>query len=147
MVLDPATKPVDRVRLRIADFSDIPLLSDDVIQYYITKNSSNETTAARECALVILGVLARDASYNKIDALIVDGKNAYNSYKDYLLKLIADPRISLSIPVSYFGGVSINDMNTNSANLDVNIRPQFTENYLQYTDNTDFIRTSSFIRG
>lgn len=147
MVLDPTNKPVDRIRLRIADFSDIPLLTDDVIQYYLTKNSNNESATAKECALVILGVLARDASYNKIDALIVDGKNAYASYKDYLLKLIADPRISLTIPVSYFGGVSIKDMNTNSANMDNNIRPQFTENYLQYTGNPDYIRTSNFIRG
>lgn len=126
MVLDPVNSAVDRIRLRVADFQDIPILTNDVIQYYITKNNSNEYQAAKECAFIILGTLARNAGYMKIDALISDNKNAYASYKDYLLKLTTDPRTSLSVPKSYFGGISKADMLLNNANADNNLTPSFS---------------------
>lgn len=126
MVLDPTNSAVDRVRLRIADFSDTPILSDTEIQYYITKNNGNENLATKETALVILGVLARNSSYNKIDVLIVDGRYAYDNYKDYLLLMVKDPSLSLVVPNSYFGGVSLADMLANDSNPDNNLRPSFS---------------------
>lgn len=125
MVLDPVNSAVDRVRLACSDTDDLPFLTNDVIQYYLTKNNSNESTATKECALVILGVLARNSGYDKINTLISEGKNAYINYKDYLLMIVKDPSMSNMVIQPYVGGISKSDMAANDANPDNNVRPSF----------------------
>ena len=125
MVLDLTNSAVDRVRTRCADFEDVPILTDDVYQYYITKNNNNEDAATKECAFVILGWLARNSTYSKINVLIEDGKNAYLHYKDYLLAITKDLSMSNMVINPYAGGVSKSDMQANNDNPDNNVRPSF----------------------
>jgi len=140
MVLDPQNSAIDRVRLRISDIEDVPFLTDEVIQYYLTKNVENEALASKECATVILGILARNATYNKIDSYIVDGAKAYTSYRDYLLLLIKNPAISDATITVYAGGISKSDMQANNDNLDNNVRPSFKTVDVGYTDQYTIVR-------
>ena len=45
MALDLTNSAVDRVRLRLGDFHCLYILDDQTIDYYITKNSNNESQA------------------------------------------------------------------------------------------------------
>ena len=41
------TKAADRVRLACGDYSDFPVLTDEMIQYALDKNEDNEEKAMR----------------------------------------------------------------------------------------------------
>ena len=124
MILD-LSLPKDRVRLRVCDYADVNALPDDVYLWSLAKNNQNEDRAVIECATIILGSLARNAGYVKIDTLIDDGKNAYQSYKDYLHMITKDPTYSMIVPQIYFGGLSYADAQANDTNPDTIVRPTF----------------------
>ena len=58
--LDLTNSAVDRVRLRLGDFHCPYILDDQTIDYYITKNSGNESQSYKELLTVMLFSLYRD---------------------------------------------------------------------------------------
>lgn len=122
-VLDPINSPIDRVRLAVTDIGDIPFLSDDIYQYALDKHNQSEWAATKECAYLILGILAKSSNYSRVDVIISDSRGTYKQYADFLTRLIRDPRTSQSVAGGYAGGISITDMIANDNTADNNIRP------------------------
>lgn len=79
--------PRDRVRLAIADTSDLPMLSDSTIDYVLSKNSNNEPASIKECAGYILGILSQNTD-EKLDRLQWMGSQVFSQYKAYLKEVI-----------------------------------------------------------
>lgn len=116
-VLDPTNNATDRVRLMVGDTSDIQYLPDSVYQYELTKNNNDERTAAKTCAMYILGMLT-SRTKERLDRIEIYGAEAFNNYLNFL-KMLVDPRNSFDVATPYAGGISISDVDTNNANTDV----------------------------
>jgi hypothetical protein len=99
MVIDPSTN-LGKVRLRIADVSDLPYLSDDVIQTTLNDNGDNLHTTAKTCAMYILGMLAHK-THRKLAQLEVWGSEAFAAYKDFLMMAYTNPAFMDFSPVPY----------------------------------------------
>ena len=100
MALDP-TSNIGIVRLRIADYSDLPYLNDVVIQSVLDSNSDDIPKSAKTCALYILGMLSHKTHRRMSPALEVWGKEAFDSYKEFLLLTVSNPNFMSVAPVPY----------------------------------------------
>lgn len=105
-VIDPNT-PIGMIRLRISDWSDIPYLSDSVIQAALDQNSANVPQAAKQCALYILGILSQQTDRQMGLQLAVSGSQAFRAYKEYLLLTVKDPAFMQSSAPVPFGGSTV----------------------------------------
>lgn len=90
MALDP-TSQIGMIRLRIADWSDIPILSDAIIQSAIDQNQGNIPRSASLCARYVLGSLTSKTFRKMGLQLEVHGAEWYKNYKDFLLTTITNP--------------------------------------------------------
>lgn len=86
-ILDPANSAVDRIRLNVGDTSDLPRLTDDVIEYYLSYNSNNESATTKQCAMLILAQMAHEG-HDKISGLEFWGNEVYTNYKSFLKEVI-----------------------------------------------------------
>lgn len=113
------------VRTEIGDSDpNFPILSDDEINYYLTKNSSNLARTSMDCARTILMKLSLRGS-ETIDIFTIKG--SASQYMQSLQLYIKDPNLNplMQNLQGYAGGVSISDMQANDSNSDNNkvIRP------------------------
>ena len=105
--IDPSTD-LGRIRLKISDWGDIPLLPDAVINQVIidTKNSDG-TTNLREatitCAQYVLASLAM-TGHQKMYMLEVWGNDVFQQYKEYLMLITKDPSFNQVSPIPYVAG-------------------------------------------
>lgn len=99
MILDP-TSDIGKIRLRIGDYSDIPLLPDVVINSAVTDAGGNLPKAAKVCATYILGMLAHK-THRKLNTLEVWGAEAFSNYKQFLMLTIKDPAFMDISPIPY----------------------------------------------
>lgn len=90
MVID-ATTNVGKVRLRIGDWGDIPILPDSVIQQTLADNNNNLPQTSKLCAQYILGTLTSKVHRKMSLQLEVFGSEWYKNYRDFLVLTIKDP--------------------------------------------------------
>ena len=79
--LDLTNSAVDRVRLRLGDFHCPYILDDQTIDYYITKNSNNESQAYKEPLTVMLFSLSR-LTRERVGDIEVYGSEYFRQYYD-----------------------------------------------------------------
>ena len=91
MSLDPTTD-IGKVRLRVADWTDIPFLPDEVYRTTIDEASGNLPAAAQTIATYILGMLSL-RTHKKMVQLEIWGAESYKNYKDYLVSTISSPSL------------------------------------------------------
>lgn len=101
MVIDPASA-VGKIRLRIGDFSDLPILPDLVIESALTDSDNNIPRAAALCAQYILGTLTAK-THRKLSNLEVWGSEHFEQYVKFLKLTILNPNLMASSPVPYTG--------------------------------------------
>lgn len=103
MAIDYTTN-IGRLRLRIADVSDLPFLPDAVYTQVLADNSNNLPRSAITLATYILGMLAFK-SHRKMAQLEVWGKESFDSYKEFLLLTTNNPAfMDISpVPPNIFG--------------------------------------------
>ena len=89
MALDPTTN-IGKLRLRVADYSDLPLLPDAVYQSVLDDNANSLTKSARTLATYILGILAHK-THRKMAQLEVWGAEAFKNYREFLLLTVSNP--------------------------------------------------------
>ena len=114
---------IQQVRFLVQD--NVPglyIISDDEIQYLLDKNSNNVNRAAVEAARVILFNLSM-RNDSVVDIFSIKSSSSAKAYIEALKLFIRDPNLSgvLSNINGYAGGISIEDMQANDANLDNNI--------------------------
>jgi hypothetical protein len=108
MILDP-TSDIGKIRLRIADYSDLPLLSDSVIVSTLADCNGNLPKAAKICATYVLGMLAHK-THRRMATLEIWGNEAYQSYRDYLLLTVTRPEFMDLSPIPYSANAESNPL-------------------------------------
>lgn len=89
-MIDPTTN-LGKVRLRVADFGDIPYLPDSVYNQALEDNNQNIAAASKICATYILGTLAFKTHRKMGLQLEVWGGEAFTAYKEFLLLTVTNP--------------------------------------------------------
>lgn len=97
MVIDPSSD-IGKIRLRIGDYSDLPLLPDAVISATLVEYGGNLPKAAKVCATYILGMLSHK-THRKLNTLEVWGNEQFINYKQFLLLTVKDPAFMDCSPV------------------------------------------------
>jgi hypothetical protein len=110
MTIDPTTN-LGRIRLRIGDFGDVPILPDDVITQTLTDNNNSLVQTAQTCAGYILGILS-SKTHRKLGQLETWGSDQFENYMNFLQKVVLNPNLAGVCPIPYTG--------TNVDGLDIN---------------------------
>ena len=103
MALDPTT-PVGKIRLRIGDFSDLPLLPDSVIDSALVDCDNNVPRASALCAQYILAILSAK-THRKLAQIETWSNEHFNNYVKYLQLTVLNPNLMTVSPVPYSGMV------------------------------------------
>ena len=101
--------PRDRVRLAIADTSDLPMLDNSTIEYVLTKNNNNEPASIKECAGYVLGILSQTTD-EKLDRLQWMGSTLFGNYLLFLKNVINGTLGNNSFGGIYAAGIDKQDV-------------------------------------
>lgn len=99
MIIDP-TSNIGKLRLRVADYGDLPLLPDAVYQSTLDDTSNNLTLSASILAKYILGMLSHK-THRKLAQIEVWGSENFRNYKEFLLLTISNPAFMDFSPIPY----------------------------------------------
>lgn len=99
MVLDP-TSNIGKLRLRVADYSSLPVFPDSVYQSVLDENDDNLPKSAVIMAQYILGTLTMK-THRKMAQLEVWGSDAFKQYKEFLILTTKDPAFMWISPIPY----------------------------------------------
>lgn len=118
---EPATVPVDAVRLYLGDTTSPFLLTDEEIEFFLTTADDDALGAA---ALGAGGLAARFAGL--VDSTVGDVSKSYSQrakgYADLAARLAGDVATASaggSVPVPWAGGLSYAELATNDADGDL----------------------------
>lgn len=99
MVLDPTTS-IGKIRLRVADYSDLPIFPDSVYQSVLDDNTGDLPKSAKTMASYILGALSQK-THKKLATLEIWGAEAFKNYKEFLVLTVTNPSFMDYSPVPY----------------------------------------------
>lgn len=103
-VIDYSTD-IGKLRMRIADVSDLPFLPDSVYAGVLAEKSGNLNASAIALASMILGQLAFK-THRKLQQLEVWGGDAFKAYQSFLVMTVKDPAFMNCSPIPYAAGTS-----------------------------------------
>lgn len=106
-VIDPST-PLGKVRLRIGDWSDLPILPDTVINSALTDCQNNVPRASQLCAQYILATLSFK-THRKLAQLETWSNEQFEHYVDFLKLTVLNPNLMTTSPVPYTGMAEIDN--------------------------------------
>lgn len=98
-MVDPTTS-LGKVRLRIGDISDTPILPDTVINSALTDSNGNVPRAAKLAATYILAFLTSKV-HRKIPQLEVWGAEQFDNYVKFVKLAILNPNLMSEAPIPY----------------------------------------------
>lgn len=99
--VDPSTA-VGKIRLRVGDWHDLPILPDSVIQSALTDCNDNIPRAAALCAQYILATLTAK-THRKLSNLEVWSNEQFDNYVKFIKLTILNPHLMSVAPVPYVG--------------------------------------------
>lgn len=119
---------IHAVRIELGDTSELPVMSDEEIQYFLSKNDWNIRRTCLDVAKSMLLKLSM-ATDSTVDIFSIKGSSAAKQYMQALKMYISDPNLNQSLQTlqGYAGGISKADMLANDTNLDNNIVKQPSE--------------------
>lgn len=120
-VLD-LTLATDRVRLAVADTTDLPVFPTNVYEYLLSKHSNNETAAIKEAAYLILGQLT-SKTRERLDRMEFWGNQSFEQYLKFIGEVIKNPNGYLNSAGVYAGGIDVADVEANQLDAAVVQRP------------------------
>lgn len=103
MALDPST-PVGKIRLRIGDWSDLPILPDVVILSALEDCQNNVPRAASLCAQYVLATLTAK-THRKLSQIETWSNEHFNNYVKFLQLTVLNPNLMTVAPIPYSGMV------------------------------------------
>lgn len=98
-VIDYST-PVGKLRMRVADVSDLPFLPDSVYLGVLEEKDGNMNASAIALASMILGQLAFK-THRKLQQLEVWGSESFKNYQSFLVMTVKDPAFMNTAPIPY----------------------------------------------
>lgn len=130
---------IHALRIELGDTSpELPIMSDDEYNYFLSKHDWNIRRAAMDAAKSIMLKLSMRTD-ETVDLFSIKGSAAARNYMQALQIYIKNPDLNnlYDTVQGYAGGISKSDMQANDANLDNNIVNQPTD--LQF-----IVRPSTF---
>lgn len=130
---------IQAVRFELGDVSELPIMSDEEIQYFLDKNSSNIPRTCMDVAKTMLFKLSLQND-ESVDIFSIKGSNSARQYMQALQMYIKNPDLNPLIQNAepYAGGISKSDMQANNSNADTNYvqnpsddRVGFPENFFE----------------
>lgn len=103
MILDP-TSPIGKLRLRVGDFSDLPLYPDEVYLSALEDSGNNLAKATKLMAQYILAMLSQQTR-QRIVQLEVFGNEWFKQYLTFIKETITNPEFMDTCPVPYTASV------------------------------------------
>lgn len=103
MIIDPDTA-LGKVRLRIGDWSDLPILPNSVITSALTDCQGNVPRASALCAQYVLATLTAK-THRKLAQLETWSNEQFDNYVQFLKLTVLNPHIMTTSPVPYTGGI------------------------------------------
>jgi hypothetical protein len=97
--IDPSTN-LGKVRLRVGDWSDIPILPDTVVNQTLTDCNNNVIRASQLCAQYILATLTAK-THRKLAQLETWSSEQFDNYVKFLQMTVLNPHLSGIAPVPY----------------------------------------------
>lgn len=104
-IIDPTTS-LGKVRLRIGDWSDLPILPDSVINSALLDCQNNVPRTAQLCAQYILATLSFK-THKKMAQLETWSGEQFDHYVDFLKTTVLNPHMMATAPVPYTGMAEI----------------------------------------
>lgn len=132
-----ALTALQEVRLLTQDnVAGLYIVSDDEIDYFLTKNNNSVNRASLDVARVILLNLSMRGD-STVDILSIKGSKAAEQYRLALTMFLKDPSLNpiLTNCQGYAGGISLTDMQANVDNPD--------NNYVHAPDDLTFTQIQS----
>jgi len=128
---------IQAVRIELGDTSELPVMSDDEILYFLGKNNWNIQRSCLDVAKTMLLKLSM-ISDQSVDIFSIRGSAAAKQYMQALKMYISDPNLNQTLQnvQGYAGGISKADMLSNDSNLDNNIVNQPTAETFTYRPST-----------
>lgn len=105
-IIDPTTN-LGKVRLRIGDWSDLPILPDVVITQTLTDCNNNVVRASGLCAQYILATLTAK-THRKLAQLETWSSEQFDNYVKFLQMTVLNPHVMAIAPVPYTTGLAEN---------------------------------------
>lgn len=99
MVLDPTTD-IGKLRLRVGDYSDLPIMPDSVYTSALADCSGSLPQTAVLMAQYILASLTGQ-THQKIAQIEVFGNQWFENYMAFVKNVILNPRLMQSSPMPY----------------------------------------------
>lgn len=96
-----ASTDVGRLRLRVADTSDLVFLPDSVYSSTLADNNNDLPRSAKIIATYILGMLAFKTHRKMALQLEVWGSEAFENYRKFLLLTVTNPNFMDVSPIPY----------------------------------------------
>ena len=126
-----ALTEIQQIRLTVQDnVAGLYILSDEELDYFLSKNSGNVARASIDAAKAILLNLSMRTD-DTVDALSIRSSKSAENYRLSLQMFLRDPNSSpyLQDVRGYVGGVSKADMQANNTTTDNNVITNvYTEN-------------------
>jgi hypothetical protein len=135
MEIDYSTD-LGKLRLIIADTSDIPYLPNSVLLGVLADNEGSVLKSSKICAMYILGMMS-GSTREKLANIEVYGDVVFKQYKEYLLLVYKDPEFALSAlsPIPYSSCVG-------TVHPIIQFQKDFKNNYATTTDSEDLSLTA-----
>lgn len=98
-VIDPST-PIGKIRLRVGDWADLPILPDSVYQSTLDECGGSVPRAAQQCAQYILATLTFK-THKKLSTVEVWSGEQFDNYVKFLQTTILNPNLMSVAPIPY----------------------------------------------
>ena len=129
------TTPIEAVRIEIGDDAGpgLEILSDQTIDYFLSKNGNSIARASMDAARAVLMRLAQQGD-EKIDVISLNGAKMASEYRQALQLYLRDPYLNpiMNSLKGYFGNTSKEDIFSNNSDLDNNIVKDPSKDYNNY---------------
>lgn len=127
---------IEDVRLELGDVSDLPIMSDAELTYFLNKNQQSLKLTCLDVAKTMLFKLSLQGQ-EVVDIFSINGARAAAQYMEALKMYIKDPSLNpfMQTASPYAGGISKSDMQANNANEDNNYVQNPSEDRVGFPEN------------
>jgi hypothetical protein len=133
-ILDP-TQPIGKMRLRVGDYSDLPLMPDEVYMSALADCNNNVPKASVLVATYILAMLTGQ-THQKLAQIEVFGAEWYQNYLSFVKATILNPNFMDISPMPYVAQVT-NELGQVVELPLVQFQKDWNNNYVSTTNSQD----------
>lgn len=138
-ILDPTT-PIGKMRLRVGDFSDLPLMPDSVYRSALEDSNNSVPKASVLVATYILAMLTSQ-THQKLSQIEVFGSEWFRNYLAFVKATILNPNFMDLAPMPYVAQIR-NEFGELVELPLVQFQKDWNANYVSTTQSQDMHETA-----